>query len=240
MPGNDLNHRLLFVTFHSLCRNVIRYRMIRRLLLCCGILSSLLYIGMNIYVPMQYKGYNTASQTVSELSAIGASTRQLWISLVIWYALLLTAFGWGVLKSAGRNRPLHIAGVLIFIHGITGFFWPPMHQREVLAAGGGTLTDTMHIVFAVITVLLMMFTIGFGAAAKGRRFRLYSILTMVVLFSFGALTGKDAPRVSTNLPTPYAGIWERINIGVYMLWIIVLAVLLLPDGLANDEKRDTG
>jgi hypothetical protein len=209
----------------------------RRVLLFCGILSSLLYVAMNIFVPMQYRGYNSASQTVSELSAIGAPTRPLWVSLVIVYALLLAAFGWGIWKSAGQNRPLRILGGLIFIHGLTGFWWPPMHQREVLAAGGGTLTDILHIAYAIVTVLLMMLAIGFGAAAFGKHFRLYSILTLVILFAFGSLTGLDGPRVSANLPTPRAGVWERINIGVFMLWIIVLAIVLLRAGLTPTEKN---
>jgi hypothetical protein len=51
--------------------------MARKALLVCGILSSLLYVVMNVFVPMQWQGYSSASQTVSELSAIGAPTRPL-------------------------------------------------------------------------------------------------------------------------------------------------------------------
>jgi hypothetical protein len=40
-----------------------------RILLLCGILSSLLYVAMLIFVPMQYEGYNSFTQTISELSA---------------------------------------------------------------------------------------------------------------------------------------------------------------------------
>src|SRR5437762_389013 len=40
--------------------------MLRKALLLCGILSSLLYILMNIVVPMQWSGYSLAGQTVSE------------------------------------------------------------------------------------------------------------------------------------------------------------------------------
>ena len=112
-------------------------------------------------------------------------------------------------------------------YGVIGLAWPPMHLREVLAAGGGTLTDTMHIVFAMVTVLLMLLAIGFGAAAFGKRFRLYSIATMVILFAFGALTIPDAPKIQANLPTPWIGVWERINIGVFLLWVVVLAIMLL-------------
>ena len=60
-----------------------------------------------------------------------------------------------------------------------------MHLRETLAAGGGTVSDTMHLVLASVTVLLMLLAIAFGAAAFGRPFRLYSIVTLVILETFG-------------------------------------------------------
>jgi hypothetical protein len=200
---------------------------VRKTLLLCGILSSLLYIAMNIFVPMQWKGYSSASQTVSELSAIGAPTRALWVPLGIAYTLLVAAFGLGVWESAQQNRPLRIVGALLVTSGIIGLGWPPMHQREVLATGGGTLTDTMHIVWSTITVLLFMLEIQFGAAAFGKRFRFYSIASMVILVVFGVLTFRDAPRMVANLPTPLIGVWERISIATFLLWVVVLAIALL-------------
>ena len=204
-------------------------RVFRSALLMCGALSSLLYAGMNIYFPMQWDAYSSFSQTVSELSAVGAPTRPLWIVLGGVYALLLAAFGYGVWQSAQGNRPLRVVGGLLFANGIFSLVWPPMHQREVLAAGGGTLTDTMHIVWAIVTVLLMVLAIGFGAAAFGKRFRFYSIATLVVLLAFGVLTGLDGANVAANLPTPLIGVWERINIGAFLLWVVVLANALLRE-----------
>ena len=128
-------------------------------------------------------------------------------------------------------------------HGALGLVpWPPMHLREALAAGGGTLTDTLHIVWSMVAVLFMMLAIGFGAAAFGKRFRLYSIATMVMLIAFGGLTGTDAPRIDANLPTPWIGVWERINIGVFLLWVVVLAIALLhrtpsPEGRGGQGVR---
>ncbi|MGZ5133678.1 MAG: DUF998 domain-containing protein [Flavitalea sp.] len=201
--------------------------MVRKFLLACGMLSSLLYIAMNVFMPMLYVGYNSASQTVSELSAIGAPTRPLWVALAVVYALLMIAFGLGVRRSAGRNRSLRIVGTVMIVNGVIGLFWPPMHQREVLAAGGGTMTDTLHIVFTMITIPLFLLAIGFGAAAFGKRFRTYSIVTIVLLIVFGVLTGLDSPRMEADLPTPWMGIWERISIGAYMLWVVVLSIILL-------------
>ena len=51
--------------------------MLRKVLLLCGILSSLVYIAADIFAARRYPGYRYTAQTVSELSAIGAPTRPL-------------------------------------------------------------------------------------------------------------------------------------------------------------------
>jgi hypothetical protein len=199
----------------------------QKALLVCGVLSSLWYVAINIFVPAMYEGYSMVSLTVSELSAIGAPTRVLWVLLAMLYPLLFAAFGWGIWQSAGRTRSLRVVGVLIIVYSIMNFYWPPMHQREVIAAGGGTLTDTLHIVWAITTLLFMMLMMGFGAVALGKRFRLYTIATWVIFIVFGVLTGMESPGIQENLPTPHIGVWERINIGAFMLWVIVFAIVLL-------------
>jgi len=203
-------------------------------LLICGILSSLLYVTLNVFVPMQWAGYNSASQTVSELSAIGAPTRRLWVWASAPYTLLIVGFAWGVWRSAAQNRPLRIAGGLMIVYGALGIIWPfaPMHLRETLAAGGATFSDTLHITLGAVTEVLYLFALGFAAAAFGKVFRVYSITTFIVLLVFGTLTFLDAPGVGKNQPTPLIGVWERINIGVFLLWIAVLAVTLLR----NEQK----
>jgi len=116
-----------------------------------------------------------------------------------------------------------------------------MHLRETLAAGGGTLSDTMHLVLASATVLLMLLAIGAAAAAFGIWFRVYSLATLAILAAFGALTFLDAPRLSANLPTPWIGVWERINVGVFLLWVVVLATTLLrgKGAAAATDRRDS-
>ena len=201
--------------------------LLKRVLLICGVLSSLLYATMMIAI--RFEGYSLTSQTVSELSAIGTPTRSLWMPLGTAYDLLMIAFGLGVLISAGGRRALRVVGGLLVAYGALVVAWPfaSMHQREVLAAGGGTLSDTLHIILGMITVLFMLAAIGFGAAAFGKLFRIYSIGTIVILLVFGALTGLDGPRIGANLPTPWVGVWERISIAVFLVWVAVLAIILL-------------
>ncbi|HEY7497527.1 MAG TPA: DUF998 domain-containing protein [Vicinamibacterales bacterium] len=207
----------------------------REPLLTCGILAPVLYVAMTLFVGLLWEGYSVASRVPSELSAIGAPTRPLWISLGIVYAVLMIAFGWIVWTLAPPNRALRVVGALLMVYTVFGQFWPPMHQRAVLAAGGGTLTDTLHLVWAMITGFFFMLIVGFGAVALGKRFRIYSIATMVIGLACGAVTGTYASQVQADLPTPWVGVWERISIAAFMTWIAVLATALLWTGKEKDH-----
>jgi len=202
---------------------------VQKVLLTCGILSSLLYVATTIVGAMQWEGYSSTSQTVSELFAIDAPSRPLVIPLMLTYSVLMVAFGIGVWRSAGRKRSLRVVACLLVLKEVEGFLgtlFAPMHMRGV----EGTLTDAMHAGLTGVGVLLLLLTVGFGAMAFGKRFRLYSIGTILIFFVFGALSGLDGPRLAANLPTPWMGIWERINIFAYMLWVVGLALILLRAG----------
>jgi len=196
-------------------------------LLMCGILSSVWYLVINIFVPQASPDHSLLNHTVSELSAIDAPTRRLWLVAVAPYTPLFALFGWGVLRVAGPNRALRITGWVILVYCVFELYWPPMHTREVLAAGGGTLTDALHLVWAGVSVLLFFSIMTAGAIGLGRGFRVFSAVAAVLMLAFGLLTGSQADGISHNLPTPNIGLWERINIGVFLAWVVVFSVTLL-------------
>lgn len=196
-----------------------------KVLLICGILSPLLYIATDLLLSMLYEGYSYSSQAISELSAIGAPTRSLWVAMTFLFNPLLIAFGMGVWRVAGDKHSLRIAGILLSTWGALGFVWLlfPMHMRGAI----GSTTDTGHLVLSGLTVFLITIFIGFGSGARGKWFRFFSILTILVMLVFGALVGTQAPRVAAQLPTPWMGIVERISVFSPMLWVLVLAIALL-------------
>jgi uncharacterized membrane protein len=205
--------------------------MVRKLLLGCGIASSLAYVAATVVGALVWPGYNSMSQSVSELSAIGAPSQPFVSPLLAAYTLLVIPFGVGVWLSADGRRSRRVVGALLVGFGVfdeaSGLIPHAMHQREALAAGEATTSDTMHLIFASIDVLFIFLIVGFGAFALGRRFRIYSIATFVILLVFGFVAAQDAGRVAANLPTPYNGLEERINIFGYLLWAAVLAIGLL-------------
>ena len=86
----------------------------------------------------------------------------------------------------------------------------------------------LRLLSAPVTILLELSIIGFGAAALGRSFRLYSILTFAAVVVFWAWSLMYAPGLAAGEPTPWLGVVERIALGAWLLWLAVLAVALLP------------
>jgi hypothetical protein len=196
--------------------------MMKKFLLRCGWLSSLYYVLINLIVPLFFEGYDWTAQTVSELSAINAPTRTLWVILAIVYVMLFGLFGLGVLYISADNPRLSRAAKLMLLYAVVNIYWPPMHLRGQLPG----VTDTLHIVWAVVTILLMLLIMGYGAAGMRKSFRIYTVLTIAVFIVFGILIAREAPAIPENLPTPYLGIWERANIAAFMIWVGVFSIAL--------------
>ena len=85
--------------------------MLRKILLACGVLSSVVYVGADLLAAARYPEYhNFFSQATSELTAVGAPTKRAVEPLQILYNVLIIAFGLGVLTSASRGGPARGVG----------------------------------------------------------------------------------------------------------------------------------
>jgi multisubunit Na+/H+ antiporter MnhC subunit len=200
--------------------------LLKKVLLTCGILAPLLYVGTDILAGALYPGYSFTSQAISELFAIGAPTSGLVVPLFTVSDVLLVTFALGVWVSAGRNRALHVIALMIVGNAVNGLvLWNffPMHMRGVEA----TFTDTMHVTLAGTGVIFVLLALGFGVFAYQNWFRLYSVVTILALVVTGVVAFLYAPEVGANLSTPWLGLSERISTYVYDLWQVVLAIVLL-------------
>lgn len=210
----------------------------QRLLLACGLVAAVVYVATDVIAAVRWDGYSYAAQTISETFAIGAPTRPFVVLRGVVYALLVMAFGVGVRDAAAGKRSLRVVGLLLIglaVVDLAAPFVAPMHLR----GAERTLTDTMHIALASVDVLLILLIIGFGAAAFGTRFRLYSLATLLAVLGFGTLAGLDGPKIAANLPTPWVGVTERISVFSFMLWLVVFAVALLcTQGERRTERHD--
>ena len=201
-------------------------RALRRGLLYCGVLSSLLYVATDVLGGLRYDGYSFTSQAISELMAVGAPSEGFVDPLFISYSALTLSFSVGIFRDAGRNRALRLTALMLMIYALIGFTGPTLFEMYPRGTGSAG-ADTPHIVLTAILVLLTLLAMGFGAFALGRRFRVYTFATLATVIVLGALSAPYGVRLAEEQPTPGFGIVERVNVYASLLWVGVLAVALM-------------
>jgi hypothetical protein len=197
----------------------------QRILLLCGLLSSLIYVATDLLASSWYPGYSAADQNYSELLATGAPTRPFLLVVAVFYNLLVAAFGSGVWRAASPKRTAHIAGMMMIIYAIVSMVTPAIFQMDMRGAEITPLGG-LHPHMTALMSLFILLSIGFGGFLLGRGFRFYSFATIVVLIVFGFLTSAQAPQLAAGQPTPWMGFTERINIYATMLWFALLSIAL--------------
>jgi len=214
------------LSFQTLRRIVTVHPTLGKMLLGCGVVSSVVYVASDVIAALRYPGYHYIDQVVSELMAAGAPTRPLLVGLFTSYNVLVTAFGLGVWASMNHYRAGRATGATLITYGIFGqvaLLLSPMSMR----GDEGTFLNSMHVPATAVISLLTVAAMGFGAQLLGKRFRYYTYGTIVILFAFGIAAGLQGSKLAANQPTPWMGFEERADIYVSMLWLAVLAVGLL-------------
>jgi CubicO group peptidase (beta-lactamase class C family) len=206
----------------------------RQLLLAGGAASSIVYVATDVVGGLRYPGYSFLSQTISELAAVGAPTQALVAPLFLAYDLLALAFAAGVLATRG-GRALLVVGALLGGRAILALgvaaaellgllpFSVAMQQR----GAGGLDTDLPHIVLMLVTVVLLLLAMAFGAFALGKRFRVYSFATIALVLVLGWVTSQFVATVAAGQPSPGLGVVERVMVYASVAWPGVLSVALL-------------
>ena len=202
-----------------------------QVLLTCGVLYTALYVILNDVVAASlYDGYDPLSQAISELSATASPARAFLTAVFPLWPALMIAFGIGVRRASGGRRALRMTGVLLVAHGIVGLLWLafPMTSRADITSGGPAAADDVgHLVMTAVTIVLILSEIGISALAFGWRFRLYALASIVVVVVFGVLTAVQASTLAAGGLTPWMGLFERISIAPWLLWMTVLHFILM-------------
>ena len=201
-------------------------------LLGCGIAYPVGYVVANdVIAASRYPGYSRRDQAISELSAVGARTRGFVNGTLPVFTALTAAYGVGVWARAAGRRSLRAAGTVLLASGATSVAWLPfpMSSRRDIASGKSASNDVGHLVLTGLTVVEIVALLGSGSAAFGPKFRVYSLASAAVVLGGGALTARQAAKMSGGKPTRGMGVYERACIGSWLQWMAVLAVILLRE-----------
>jgi hypothetical membrane protein len=193
----------------------------RRTASAFGVTAPLLYVGAVILGGALWPQYSHLKDPISLLASSGAPHALLMNVLFIVYDVVLTLFGltWWFAERRGR-RPLSAALVsVIGILGLLMYFF-----RQDAAGSDMTATGLGHVILAASMSLLTMAAIVLRGRAElhGRPgAALYSFASLGVVFVTGGLAAVSIARHWT-----YGGVFERVTIGTFLLWVLVEALML--------------
>lgn len=203
---------------------------VTKVLLVAGIVAAGVYVVGDALSGVIYNGdrpYSFVNQWISELTATGSPVRPLMVGVITIHDLLLITFGVGILRAAGQSRSLRWAGLVLIAATALGLVIHPFFPMT----SRWSFTDTpMHGTLSMVWGVIIFVAVGLSAVAYRGRFRLYAIVTDVVLVGFGMASGIAIQGIEQN-DTPWAGAFERINAYALMAWLVVLAVTVMRRSL---------
>ena len=213
----------------------------KKILFYGGIFCFIVYLSMDIIGGIITPGYSYLIHAVSELTQAGAEYRLLLSPFLFVSAIMGILFGIGIVSNFKytQNRLLFLGGILIIISGILTSFTGAIFPQDPIN-GDTTFAGTMHLILVGISAILvfpiiLMIGIGLYREKQWKSFRLYSIITVLIVVIFGGLT----PVLMMN-DIELLGLFERIVIYAYLLWVFVIAFRFIreqPSQESNYEGR---
>jgi hypothetical protein len=201
--------------------------MLRKVLVSCGIAAPVLYVVTAIVgAALRPNDYSHIVNAISELLSNGAPNKAILDVIFNIYNALLLAFAIGA-YSALKNFPriTRVAlGILIVIQ-ILSFSWGffPMDPLGTEATFAGTMHNVLGGVVALATIVMpLLMGLGTRRLDGFKRYATYSFISSAIIFVSG-LTGVILAGQGIQL----FGLFERITIGSYEVWIFVTAMRLL-------------
>jgi hypothetical protein len=210
---------------------------LQKILLSCGILAPLFYLGTDLLTGKLIKGYSFSAQSMSELGAYGSPTRPLVVALTLVASVFMIAFGIGVWRAAGPAILPRIVAGLILGNALAGlastlFFPNRLGVRPEFGTPG--------VLLMFLGVLCFVLAMVFGAVAFHGWMRILSIAipTAYVLLAILRLATAASSAAGAAV---MIGAQERTMAYSFMLWTMALAsYLLLLSGKGIESAMNIG
>lgn len=210
-----------------------------------GVGAAVVYVFAVILGGALRADYSHLKEPISELTAAGAPNKGLLDVLFLVYNLLVAALGVGVWIKAARDARARTSGLVtaaaLVIAGACGvllqLFFP---QDPGGAKAAVTTTGTMHIAVAGIDALATMVAaaasaLWFRKLPEWKGYSAYSLVTFGVIFVSG---GFGAAAATSGFAL--FGLVERITIGAFIQWLLVVGLRLYRLAGAKDEAVPAG
>jgi len=195
-----------------------------RLLAICGIIAPILYTIVVFTLGVFRPSYCHRAQLLSELGEAGAPNAMIMNTAgFLLLGILLIAFALGLHRGINEGKGSKIGPALIAVEGgayvAVAFF--PCDPGCVPVSLSGVMHAWVSLIMGVGIILAPFFIAQrFKNDPRWKKYRLYTLVTGVVLVVFGVMFGFIMIK-------GWMGAIQRTVAGVSLLWIEVMAIKLL-------------
>ena len=205
-----------------------------------GLAAPILYAGAVILGGILTSGYSHLHEPISALTQAGAAAKPLIDPLFALYNLLLVVFAIGLRRGfANAGPPIsRLAPTALGVAALAGLVMWAFPMDPIGA--GMTVPGAVHILLAGVQSVSTIVAILWAAIALRRRpgwrrFSVFSAACLVVLIAAGGIGAWAA-----GAGAPFMGLFERITIGAFEVWLFSLALLLLKRPRAAPAGETAG
>jgi len=204
-------------------------------LMAFGIASPLLYVGVAVLGAAVRPEYSHLSNAVSELLLVGAPNRLL---LSLGMGLSSACIVAGCIAAFKQSREMgkifRFAVALLLFTGISGLFTALVWPQDPVGAPA-TFSGTMHIGLVAVAALCSMVAPVLVAIPVRQREGWRGLFWLSLICAGLALTFGALSPVIIALDIPLMGLFQRMTIASFFLWLIAFFVMLMKSGAISDH-----
>lgn len=198
--------------------------------------SYILYVIIGGFISQG--GYSHLVNAISELPSFVSEAKYIYLSIFSYlYTICLMIFSiiaFIDFKSY-KSKLCRIAFILLLLNCISGlmmvFF--PMDARGTQATNAGNVHLVLAGFCAIFSILPPLLAgLGYKKIPKFKHLAAFSITSSLIIFISGGITAAGAAN-----QFKYFGISERITIGTYIIWILIISIQIFTTNLKFSESK---
>jgi len=197
--------------------------------LLCGIVAPVIYAATVVWGGTLFPGYSHLGDAISSLTEAGRPGTTGVESFFLIYNVLVLEFAFTGLSITLGHWQWTWSFAMLLCVGMLGLLMAPFPMDPIGAPV--TLPGGIHIALAGLASIASMIAIGMSALAlraapSARKYAGLALLALAVVFITGLVAASAAVA-----GWPLMGLFERITIGAFLVWMTALALLFLASAL---------
>ncbi len=189
----------------------------------CGICAPIFFTILILILGLTAPEYNYTSQFISELGEQGSDFENIISISLIIYGIFIFFFGIGLFKKMKNKKIAWTVPVLISLFALfavigSGFF--PCDQACELSNSTGKTHKILNVIgFTALTFVPIATFISIRKDPNWKKLKFFSLIIQI--------TGLAAFIIFIIEIEPFVGLLQRLHLGIYYIWIEVMAIRLL-------------